>query len=115
MKLLSLFFTNLLAFLLVTRVREVVALILVGAVAFTIVAPPAKARRDNLKSPLIGENLDQGCRLQPRQFEDRNGRRNQRGRHGHAEKLGQLQREHMKGQAPAERLHVHDSDQAPGD
>ena len=44
MKLLTLFFTNLLAFFLVTRVRQVVALTLVGAVAFTIVAPPAKAQ-----------------------------------------------------------------------
>ena len=44
MKLLSLFFTNLLAFFLVTRVRRVVALTLVGAVAFTVVAPPAKAQ-----------------------------------------------------------------------
>ena len=44
MKLLTLFFTNLLAFLLVTRVRQVVAVTLVGAVAFTIVAPPAKAQ-----------------------------------------------------------------------
>jgi hypothetical protein len=44
MKLLSLFFTNLLAFFLVTRVRRVVALTVVGAVAFTMVAPPAKAQ-----------------------------------------------------------------------
>ena len=44
MKLLTLFFTNLLAFFLVTRVRQVVAVTLVGAVAFTIVAPPAKAQ-----------------------------------------------------------------------
>jgi len=44
MKLLTLFFTNLLAFLLVTRVRQVVGVILVGAVAFTIVVPPAKAQ-----------------------------------------------------------------------
>ena len=44
MKLLTLLFTNLLAFLLVTRVRQVVAVTLVGAVAFTIVAPPAKAQ-----------------------------------------------------------------------
>jgi len=44
MKLLTLFFTNLLAFFLVTRVRHVVAVTLVGAVAFTIVAPPAKAQ-----------------------------------------------------------------------
>ena len=44
MKLLSLFFTNLLAFFLVTRVRRVVALTLVGAVALTVVAPPAKAQ-----------------------------------------------------------------------
>jgi len=43
MKLLTLFFTNLLAFFLVTRVRQVVAVTLVGAVAFTVVAPPAKA------------------------------------------------------------------------
>jgi hypothetical protein len=44
MKLLTLFLTNLLAFFLVTRVRQVVAVTLVGAVAFTIVAPPAKAQ-----------------------------------------------------------------------
>jgi hypothetical protein len=44
MKLLSLFFTNLLAFFLVTRVRRVVALTVVGAVALTMVAPPAKAQ-----------------------------------------------------------------------
>ena len=44
MKLLTLFFTNLVAFFLVTRVRQVVAVTLVGAVAFTIVAPPAKAQ-----------------------------------------------------------------------
>ena len=44
MKLLTLFFTNFLAFFLVTRVRQVVAVTLVGAVAFTIVAPPAKAQ-----------------------------------------------------------------------
>ena len=44
MKLLTLLFANLLAFLLVTRVRQVVAVTLVGAVAFTIVAPPAKAQ-----------------------------------------------------------------------
>ena len=44
MKLLTLFFTNLLAFVLAIRVRQVVAVTLVGAVAFTIVAPPAKAQ-----------------------------------------------------------------------
>jgi hypothetical protein len=44
MKLLSLFFANLLAFFLVTRVRQVVALTLAGAIAFTVVAPPAKAQ-----------------------------------------------------------------------
>ncbi len=44
MKLLLLFFTNLLAFFLVTRVRRVVALTLVGAVALTVVAPPARAQ-----------------------------------------------------------------------
>lgn len=44
MRLLCLLFTNLLAFFLVTRVRRVVALTLVGAVALTIVAPPAKAQ-----------------------------------------------------------------------
>ena len=44
MRLLCLLFTNLLAFLLVTRVRRVVALTLVGAVALTMVAPPAKAQ-----------------------------------------------------------------------
>ncbi len=41
MKLQSLFFTNLLAFFLVIRVRQVVAVTLVGALAFTVVAPPA--------------------------------------------------------------------------
>lgn len=44
MKLLSLMLTGLLAFFLVTRVRRVVALTLVGAIAFTVVAPPAKAQ-----------------------------------------------------------------------
>src|SRR5215831_7299077 len=44
MKLLCLLFTNLLAFLLVTRVRRAIALTLVGAVAFTMVAPPASAQ-----------------------------------------------------------------------
>jgi len=44
MKLLSLFVANLLAFFLVTRVRQVVALTLAGAIAFTVVAPPAKAQ-----------------------------------------------------------------------
>jgi hypothetical protein len=44
MRLLCLLFTNLLAFVLVTRVRRVVALTLVGAVALTMVAPPARAQ-----------------------------------------------------------------------
>ena len=44
MKLLSFFFTSLLAFLLVTRVRRVVAVTLVGAIAVTMVAPPARAQ-----------------------------------------------------------------------
>ena len=44
MKLLSLFFTNLLAFFLVIRVRQVVAVTLAGALAFIVVAPPAKAQ-----------------------------------------------------------------------
>jgi hypothetical protein len=44
MKLICLLFTNLFAFLLVTRVRRVVALTLVGAVALTMVAPPARAQ-----------------------------------------------------------------------
>jgi hypothetical protein len=44
MRLLCLLFTNLLAFFLLTRVRRVVALTLVGAVALTMVAPPAKAQ-----------------------------------------------------------------------
>ena len=44
MKLLSLFVYNLLAFFLLTRVRRVVALTLAGAVAFTVVAPPARAQ-----------------------------------------------------------------------
>lgn len=44
MKLLCLLFTNLFAFFLVTRVRRVMALTLVGAVAFTMVAPPTNAQ-----------------------------------------------------------------------
>lgn len=44
MKLLSLLLTNLLAFFLVIRVRQVVAVTLAGALAFTVVAPPAKAQ-----------------------------------------------------------------------
>ena len=44
MKLLSLIFTNLLAFLLVIRARQVVAVTLAGAIVFTVVAPPAKAQ-----------------------------------------------------------------------
>ena len=44
MKLLCLLFTNVLAFFLVTRVRRVVALTLVGALALTVVAPPARAQ-----------------------------------------------------------------------
>jgi hypothetical protein len=44
MRLLSLLFTSLLAFFLVRRVRRVVALTLIGAVALTMVAPPAKAQ-----------------------------------------------------------------------
>ena len=44
MKLLCLLFTNLLAFFLVVRVRRVVALTLVGALALTVVAPPARAQ-----------------------------------------------------------------------
>jgi len=44
MKLLCLLFTNLLAFFLLTRVRRAVALTLVGAVALTVVAPPARAQ-----------------------------------------------------------------------
>jgi len=44
MKALALLFTNLLTFLLLTRIRRVVALTLVGAVAVTIVAPPANAQ-----------------------------------------------------------------------
>jgi hypothetical protein len=44
MKLLSLLFTNLMAFFLVTRVRQVVALTMAGAIAFTVVAPPARAQ-----------------------------------------------------------------------
>ena len=44
MKLLCLLFTNALAFFLVTRVRRVVALTLVGALALTVVAPPARAQ-----------------------------------------------------------------------
>ena len=44
MKLLSLFFTILLAFFLVTRVRRVVAVTVVGAIVLTMVAPPARAQ-----------------------------------------------------------------------
>jgi hypothetical protein len=44
MKLLCLLFTNVLAFFLVTRVRRVVAVTLVGAVALTMVAPPVRAQ-----------------------------------------------------------------------
>src|SRR5205823_11417412 len=44
MKVLYLLFANLLAFFLFTRVRRVVALTLVAAVAVTVVAPPAKAQ-----------------------------------------------------------------------
>ena len=44
MRLLFLLFTNLLTFFLVRRVRRVVALTLVGAVALTMVAPPARAQ-----------------------------------------------------------------------
>ena len=44
MKLLSLLFTNLMAFFLVNRVRQVVALTMAGAIAFTVVAPPARAQ-----------------------------------------------------------------------
>ena len=44
MKVPSLLFTTLLAFFLLTRVRRVVALTLVGTVAVTVVAPPAKAQ-----------------------------------------------------------------------
>jgi hypothetical protein len=44
MRLLFLLYTNLLAFSLVTRVRRVVAFTLVGAVALTMVAPPARAQ-----------------------------------------------------------------------
>jgi len=43
-KLLCLLFTNLFAFVLLTRVRRAVALTLVGAVALTVVAPPARAQ-----------------------------------------------------------------------
>jgi hypothetical protein len=44
MKLLCLLFANLFAFLLVARVRRAIALTLVGAVALTMVAPPARAQ-----------------------------------------------------------------------
>ena len=44
MKLLCLLFTNVLALFLVTRVRRVIALTLVGALALTVVAPPARAQ-----------------------------------------------------------------------
>ena len=44
MKLLCLLFTNLFAFFLLTRVRRVIALALVGAMALTMVAPPARAQ-----------------------------------------------------------------------
>ncbi|HLG96888.1 MAG TPA: hypothetical protein VKX49_11310 [Bryobacteraceae bacterium] len=44
MKVLSPLFASLLALFLLTRVRRVVALTLIGAVAFTVVAPPARAQ-----------------------------------------------------------------------
>jgi hypothetical protein len=44
MKLLCLLLTNLFAFLLVTRVRRAIALTLVGVMALTMVAPPARAQ-----------------------------------------------------------------------
>jgi len=44
MNLVCLLFTNLLAFFLLTRVRRALALSLVGVVAFTMVAPPARAQ-----------------------------------------------------------------------
>lgn len=44
MKVVSPLFASLLAFLLLTRVRRVVAVSLIGAVAFTVVAPPARAQ-----------------------------------------------------------------------
>jgi hypothetical protein len=44
MKLLCLLFTNLFAFFLLTRVRRVIAFTLVGAMALTMVAPPARAQ-----------------------------------------------------------------------
>jgi len=44
MKLLCLLFTNVLAFFLLTHVRRVVAVTLVGAVALTMVAPPVRAQ-----------------------------------------------------------------------
>jgi hypothetical protein len=44
MKLLSLMFTSVLAFFIVTRVRRVMAVTLVGTIAFTALAPPAKAQ-----------------------------------------------------------------------
>jgi hypothetical protein len=44
MKPLCLLFTNLFAFLLMTRIRRVIALTLVGVVALTMVAPPARAQ-----------------------------------------------------------------------
>jgi hypothetical protein len=44
MRLLFLLFINLLAFLVVRRVRRAIALTLIGAVAFTMIAPPARAQ-----------------------------------------------------------------------
>ena len=44
MRLLFLLFSNLLTFFMVRRIRQVVALTLVGAVALTMVAPPARAQ-----------------------------------------------------------------------
>src|SRR5487761_2555993 len=48
-------------------------------------APPAKPRRDIRNLSFIGENLDQGRRLHPRQLENGNQRGNQRSCDGHAE------------------------------
>ena len=73
----------------------------------------AKLRRESWKSAFIGKNLHQGRRLHPRQLENGKQRCKQRREHRHGQKLDQLQRENVKRQPPAERLHVHDGDQAP--
>ena len=77
-------------------------------------APPMKPRRDIRPLPLIGKNLDQARRLHARQPDAREAaRRSSAAAIATPSSSQQLQREDMKRQPPAERLHIHDRDQAP--